>query len=163
MKVLHVNTYDNHGGAARATYRLMKALQGCGVDATMLVARQELDDPSILGPEGTMAKGLAVVRNMLDQRPLRKYPNRNGYFSPAWVPDKVAGRIEAYAPDVVHLGWLAAGFMRIESMAAISRPTVYTIQDMWPFTGGCHVSGACTRYEVGCGECPILGSSRAND
>jgi glycosyltransferase involved in cell wall biosynthesis len=163
VKVLHVNTFDNAGGAARAMHRLMKALQSEGVDAKMLVARQELDDPTVLGPKGTISKGIAVARHMVDQMPLRKYRKRDGYFSPAWLPDKVAQRIEAEAPDVVHLGWLAAGFMRIESMARIQRPTVYSLHDMWAFTGGCHVTGECERFMSGCGDCPILKSGRGKD
>jgi glycosyltransferase involved in cell wall biosynthesis len=34
---------------------------------------------------------------------------------------------------------------------------------MWAFTGGCHYSGACTRYEQTCGNCPQLRSNREFD
>jgi glycosyltransferase involved in cell wall biosynthesis len=35
---------------------------------------------------------------------------------------------------------------------------------MWPFTGGCHYPDVlCTRYEQGCGACPLLSSKDAHD
>jgi glycosyltransferase involved in cell wall biosynthesis len=34
---------------------------------------------------------------------------------------------------------------------------------MWVITGGCHYTGDCERYLHGCGACPQLGSSMAND
>ena len=34
---------------------------------------------------------------------------------------------------------------------------------MWPFTGGCHYSGDCSRYSERCGRCPLLGSRRERD
>ena len=37
MKILIVNTFDIQGGAARAAYRLHRALLDAGVDSQMLV------------------------------------------------------------------------------------------------------------------------------
>lgn len=37
MKILHVNTHDISGGAARAAYRIHKGLQKTGMDSKMLV------------------------------------------------------------------------------------------------------------------------------
>ncbi|TIM37323.1 MAG: glycosyltransferase [Mesorhizobium sp.] len=34
---------------------------------------------------------------------------------------------------------------------------VWTLRDMWPFTGGCHFSGSCEKYASGCGQCQLLG------
>ena len=34
---------------------------------------------------------------------------------------------------------------------------------MNPFTGGCHYTDGCERYQVGCGRCPQLGSTRTFD
>ena len=35
--------------------------------------------------------------------------------------------------------------------------------DFGPSTGGCHFPGECDRYEKGCGYCPAIGSSKADD
>jgi len=141
----------------------MTALNQQGHEARFLALRSDRDEPNVIGPKTPAAKALAMARGPLDKLPLRRYRNLSGLFSPAWLRDSVAKKIEELAPEVVHLGWTCGGFVRIESMPKIQRPTVWTLQDMWPFTGGCHVAGECTRYEVGCGQCPILGSDRMND
>jgi len=49
MKILIVNTSDIQGGAARAAYRLHKALLGSGVDSQMLVQNKRSDDHTVIG------------------------------------------------------------------------------------------------------------------
>jgi glycosyltransferase involved in cell wall biosynthesis len=53
--------------------------------------------------------------------------------------------------------------MQIETLAKLSRPLVFTLHDMWSFTGGCHYTGNCDRYTVSCGACPQLHSSNYCD
>lgn len=53
--------------------------------------------------------------------------------------------------------------MRIETLARLELPLVWTLHDMWAFTGGCHYDGGCERFVSACGHCPILGSSRERD
>jgi glycosyltransferase involved in cell wall biosynthesis len=40
---------------------------------------------------------------------------------------------------------------------------VWTLHDMWPFTGGCHYTKSCKKYEYGCEACPHLGSDDPGD
>ena len=92
------------------------------------------------------------------------YPNRpENNFSPALLPDHLAVEVAAMAPDLLHLHWLGAGFLRVETLGRFDKPLIWTLHDSWAFTGGCHVPYDCTRYRHNCGECPILGSRRSND
>jgi glycosyltransferase involved in cell wall biosynthesis len=59
--------------------------------------------------------------------------------------------------------WIGDGFVPIEWLGEIRKPIVWTMHDMWPFTGGCHYAWTCERYEAGCGQCPQLGSTRHRD
>jgi glycosyltransferase involved in cell wall biosynthesis len=34
------------------------------------------------------------------------------------------------------------------------RPAIFTLHDMWSFTGHCAYSYDCDRWKIGCGECP---------
>ena len=47
MKVVILNTADAHGGAAIASWRLLHALVGEGVDARMLVVDRSTADPLV--------------------------------------------------------------------------------------------------------------------
>ncbi len=165
MRILHINTFDLYAGAARAVYRLHKALLASGVDSMLLVQSKAGDDKTVWGPESQIGKGMGLVRPMLDQIPLLRYPKRKkGPFHPAWLPFAgVLRKIEEIDPDIVHLHWIARGFVRIEQLAKIRKPIVWSLHDMWAFTGGCHYDGGCGKYEKMCGNCPVLGSGKDKD
>ncbi|WP_133013312.1 glycosyltransferase family 4 protein [Marinomonas flavescens] len=140
MKVLIVNTSDILGGAARAAYRLHQSLLAEGVDSQMLVQSKSSDDFTVHGPVTKIRKGLAKLRPLLDSLPVRFYKNRTQtLFSPSWLPfSDIVSRINQINPDVVHLHWIAGGMMRIEDIAKIKAPIVWSLHDMWPFTDGYH-------------------------
>jgi glycosyltransferase involved in cell wall biosynthesis len=79
------------------------------------------------------------------------------------MPSLVPRHVHPLNPDIVHLHWPGDGFTRVRTLARLNRPLVWTLHDMWAFTGGCHYSGGCMRYTDACGACPQLGSTREND
>ncbi|MDD2541684.1 MAG: glycosyltransferase family 4 protein [Desulfuromonadaceae bacterium] len=164
MKPLIVSTFDTQGGAARAAYRLHHGLRKCDVDSRMLVQEKTADDYTVRSLETKGAYLLARIRANFDIVPLCLYPKRcKTFFSSAILPDSLKDEIYILNPDVVHLHWVSYGFMRVETLAAIRRPIVWTLHDMWPFTGGCHYSEGCDHYLTGCGCCPLLASTKHND
>ena len=165
MKVLQVNTSDINGGAARAAYRLHEALIQQGIDSQMLVQSKLSDDYRVLGPETIFKKGMGKLRSIADSFPVRFYKQRTKtLFSPSYFPfSDVVSRINAINPDIVHLHWIAAGMMRIEDIAKIKVPIVWSLHDMWAFTGGCHYDEGCEGYKNSCGACKVLGSRKVYD
>lgn len=165
MKILIVNTSDIYGGAARAAYRLHRSLLMADVDSQMLVQSKLSDDYTVLGPKSKVQKGLPKLRPKLDSLPVRFYKARSKtFFSPAWLPfSGMSESINALKPDLVHLHWICGGMMRIEVIAKIKAPIVWSLHDNWAFTGGCHVKWECGKYKDKCGCCPRLGSDREND
>lgn len=163
MKVLLVNTYDLRGGAARATLRLLGGLQKSGVNALLMVQNKDSRDPHIIPIGGSITKAFNPFRPYLDfMIPLLRTRKRV-LFSTSLIPDQAIGRILEIDPEIVHLNWIAGGFIRIESLAGISKPIVWTLHDMWAFTGGCHYANDCERFKEQCGQCPILHSFSDND
>jgi glycosyltransferase involved in cell wall biosynthesis len=164
MKVLQLSTSDINGGAARAAYRLHQGLQQAGVDSTLLVQEKSSDDPTAIAPKLRLAQCVARSKVAFDALPLKLYPRRDqALFSLQWLPDGAAAKVRQFNPDIVNLHWISAGFLNIKTLAKLHRPLVWTLHDMWSFTGGCHYSGDCDRYRVGCGNCPHLGSQQAWD
>jgi glycosyltransferase involved in cell wall biosynthesis len=159
-----VNTYDTVGGAARAALRLHQGLRAIGVESRLVVGLRQGTDPGVLGPAGAGARLALRGRRFLDSLPVRRHrARRAGVFTPAAVPDRLAARLRSLDADVVHLHWVADALLRIESLAHLGRPLVWTLHDSWAFTGGCHVPYDCTRYRAACGACPALGSARERD
>lgn len=164
MRPLIVSTFDIQGGAARAAYRLHQGLRDCDIDSRMLVQEKSTDDYTVHGPKTKGAYLLARIRANFDTVPLSLYPGRHTtFFSSSILPDTLKRDINTLNPDVVHLHWVTYGFMRLETLAAFKRPVIWTLHDMWPFTGGCHYSEGCNLYLTGCGCCPLLDSKRYYD
>ena len=165
MKVLIISTFDFNGGAARAAYRLHCGLRKFGVDSNMLVRQKSDDNPNIFSPNKNIpSQTIANLRYLLDKFPLRKYKNReNVIFSTATTGDKVIKMVQKIKPDIVHLHWFNRGFMHLKDFSSLGVPVVWSMHDMWPFTGGCHYDMFCKKYETECGSCPILKSAKQHD
>ncbi len=130
----------------------------------MLVQRKLGSDPDVLGSDSPLSKAMALIRPTLDALPVKLYPNRPGTgISPEWIPDNLVSRINQLSPDIVNLHMVMMGFLRIETVSKITQPIVWTLHDMWVFTGGCYYAGECERFTDSCGACPQLGSSRPYD
>ncbi|MDO8886366.1 glycosyltransferase family 4 protein [Candidatus Oleimmundimicrobium sp.] len=167
MKILIINTHDISGGAARAAYRLHQALLEAGVESRMLVQSKKSADETVIGRKSiTIAqKAVGIVRPQLDGLPTRIYNHKTKtLFSPSWVPmSSVIRGIENFDPDVVHLHWICGGMMSIEDIGKIKKPIVWSLHDMWAFTGGCHYDKECGKYVTSCGSCSVLGSKKEYD
>lgn len=163
IRVVHVSPIDTMGGAARGAYGLHKALQEEGIDSRMLVLRKYSDDASVLTGRGARGPNILIqaLRDRLDRLPLRLYDWDPAYFwTVGWLPFDITGEIEALDPDVVHFHWAGRGAAPIGMLPKLARfSKVWTLRDMWPLTGGCHYSGNCDRFRIGCGQCPQLGSN----
>jgi len=165
MKILMLNTFDAGGGAARAAARLQQGGREIGLDISLLVQFESGDTPGVICNPGQWRKQARRLKLFLGLLPVRIYPNKpENNFSPALLPERVPAEITSLAPDIIHLHWLAAGFISVETIGRLrNKPLVWTLHDSWAFTGGCHVPFDCTRYRQSCGTCPVLGSSRESD
>lgn len=156
MKVLHL-TKTPAGGAGVAARRTVTALGEEGIEAFLWTE----------GAVPGLEPGPGIRRwllDRLDSLPTRRYRRRRfAAWSNNWRRTKLAPAINASGADVVHLHWIGQGFLSLDELADLRAPLVWTMHDGWPFTGGCHYPGSCTRYEQGCGACPQLRSRRADD
>tara|TARA_Y100000992_G_scaffold287998_1_gene241320 strand:+ start:70 stop:1305 length:1236 start_codon:yes stop_codon:yes gene_type:complete len=146
MKILIVNATDIDGGAARASYRLHRALLENGLDSEMLVQDKKSDDYTVRGPITKIQKGFAKIRPTLDSIPVYFFKNhKQELFSPSWFGlSGIVKKINKIKPDIVHLNWICGGMMTIEEIAKIDAPIVWSLHDMWAFTSGSHY---CIKYK----------------
>ncbi len=164
MKILHLSTKDIGGGAYRGSYWLHQGLLEAGVDSTMLVGEKLSDDFSVIGPSTTISRTFNRFKPYLDVLPLFVRGSKIPLFSSSWVPSNVHTTVKELNPDIINLHWVCNGFISPESLTKFPNvPIVWTIRDMWPFTGGCHYSGDCLKYTNSCGSCPLLGSNADRD
>jgi glycosyltransferase involved in cell wall biosynthesis len=161
---LLLNIADGLDGASRAAYRLHQGLYKLDVNSNMLVQYQYGDNKHVLGPQRLSSRLLAKIKPYIDTLPVYLYPQRQGLiFYPQWTPDYIQQKVRQIQPDILNLHWVCGGLLKIETLASFNLPLVWTLHDMWPFTGGCHYSQECQRYTTSCGSCPQLGSNKEKD
>lgn len=168
MKVLQVSATDIIGGAGIATYRLHQGLRGLGVASQMLVMRKATTDPTVHRLADQFNAISRVQRRFaqrLHQHALTQNPRKpdSAYWSLNHRPYPIADVINAFNPDIVHLHWIGDNFVPVQQFRKINAPLVWTLHDMWGFTGGCHYAGDCTEYRQSCGNCPQLTQPEPDD
>lgn len=164
MKVLMLNTFDEIGGAARAAMRMLHGVRSQNIDAQLLVQFKSGHAKEVICNRNPVWKFGRRIKIVLGLLPVLRYPKKpKNNFSPSLLPDNKTAEVRSLDPDIIHLHWLCAGFLQIETLAKFNKPLVWTLHDSWAFTGGCHVPFECTKYRDQCGACPVLGSSNEDD
>lgn len=168
MRVLIVNTSERTGGAAIAAARLREALGNNGVKATMLVSKKESDTITVAKSRNAVLARYDFLRERFTiWKANRFHKNRLFETDAASFGTDITRLKEFKEADVIHLHWINQGFISLKGIARILRsgkPVVWTMHDMWPFTGICHYTGDCDRFKDSCGKCPLLyGGGRKND
>jgi len=164
VDILVVNTDQKRGGAARAAFRAFLGIKQDYPAAHYLTLLKEDRRADISGRYHHRTGMLVQQLSRLDRIPLRRYPNRkNTTFTPGVWANPLRVPLSRFDAKIVHLNWVAAGMLRVEELARLGVPVVWTLLDTWAFTGGCHYPGECDGFKKQCGACPQLGSSNAND
>jgi glycosyltransferase involved in cell wall biosynthesis len=165
MKITHIIAGNLNEGAARGAYWLHLQLLKNGVESQIITNSKYIikDEKISYVQQGILNKIYFALISRLLKLPLFIYPNKKKYiFSSGLFGSKIKLNKFYLNADVIHLHWIN-GLISTNVISQINKPLIWTLRDMWPFTGGCHVSMGCDRYQIGCGKCPILGSSSELD
>ena len=136
MKIVIVNT-EALGGAYVASQRLFSALQKQGVEVSFVSIK-------------------ATKWNFLWERFCIWVNNRFSRKNLFAVSIANTGTDISQLPaiqqaDIIHLHWINQGGLslrNIEQLQALGKPIVWTMHDMWPFTGICHYAHNCEKYKT---------------
>jgi glycosyltransferase involved in cell wall biosynthesis len=163
--ILHISTARPQSGAGGAALSTHLSLRKRGIDSKMLFLAGVSDESRGLYSfaDTPYRKGLRLAVTTLDRLPLVRYRNRKQLFSPGLFGQSLQDHPLVQAADLIHLNWVNFGFVDVDKLKQLEKPIVWTMHDMWPFTGGCHYSMGCERYTSCCGSCPVLGSDEEND
>ena len=161
MNILHCNAYDSGGGAAIAAARLHTALMEQGIGSCLGVLRVTADIPDSFSLTRRWRRAMQPLALRLDQFPLYGCPGRDRsvLFTPGLYPSRIYHDINKKRADILHLHWIAHGFIPTFALRRLQRPIVWTLHDTWAFTGGCHILKGCKEYLSGCRRCLQLAAS----
>lgn len=160
MKITILSTFDTFGGASIAASRLNKALNGNGLLSKMLVQDKKGNASNVetIAPNWFLKK-VALARFALDRYQFALFEKSKAVrfiFSQAKIGVDISQHSLIQETDIIHLHWINFGFLSLSSIQKLietKKPIVWTLHDMWVFTGGCHYSRDCHNYENSCGNC----------
>ncbi len=160
MNVLLVNTSETTGGAAIACGRILKALRNEGVDARMMVRNLEGGGEGVIPVGGAIRKKWCFLRERASIWAANGFSRDNLFYVDIANSGIDITRTKAFRKaDIIHLHWINQGFISLnglEKIVASGKPIIWTMHDMWPFTGICHHADNCIRYNAECHDCPLL-------
>lgn len=155
MKVVHLSTTDM-GGAYEAAQRISDCMIMSGVESQVVVRTKFRQQTAAVPfyrclPQKFISKVKNFFNLMVSEGEV--------------VVDKYGTDICKASPikeaDIICLHWVNSfvSSREVKNILSMGKPVYWVMHDMWPFTGGCHYSGACENYRVDCRQCPMVGNT----
>ena len=148
-RICHI-TFSTSGGAGIVAKRLQEGQSKAGIESRLLSMTTKniqallFSDPLLVGKALVDFYGVRRTRE-------------SHLFSLLRDGSEVSIRKEIQNSDeILHFHW-TPGVVSLDEIGMYlkgGRSIVWTLHDMWAFTGGCHHALECNQYETGCLQCP---------
>lgn len=172
MKVLHFNA-SLKGGAAIAAQRIFDAVLHYEPDMYFYSLQPSSNKQFRIMPafasDGANSSILARIKWSLFYRSLGSITagklTKYEKFTPATLPINTPMPTEQGVPDLIHMHWTSemVDYASFFGSVPDNIPIIWTCHDMNPYTGGCHYTWGCNKFEHQCGACPQLATSKPHD
>jgi len=154
MRILHINTESNKGGAGIAAYRHCEAMSRNNIEAHLLSLGTSKNNQLVQ----CISKNKKIeLYKYLQSKVIRFVRHRIVWTTLDFGYDISNFELVKNA-DIIYIHWIDGllNFDAIDCLLKTKKPIVWYMHDMEPFTGGCHYSFDCKGYETDCGRCPQL-------
>ncbi len=155
MKLTHINigpSAREGGGTAVAAMRLHQQLRKYQIDSRMLVGyiNQSYPQVSQISRPKWLRPFEGLARRVLPSLGFNELHNFSSFFLNHNPTIRHA--------DLLHLHCMHEGYFNTLALPLLTaeKPAVYTMHDIWAFTGHCSMDLGCDRWKRGCGNCPDL-------
>lgn len=140
MNITLLNATDG-GGAGVAALRLFHALRKHEQHPKVLLQKAKkaevLENPAIqTWVNSPIRKGQYALRHFREQQMVGGGNWQN--FSTGFYGVPVSHHPWVREADVLHMHWINDNFIAVKELARLKKPIVWTLHDMWPYTGGFH-------------------------
>lgn len=156
--ILQVNTSAHDGGAAQVMLRLHQQFRLMGIESWIINKKSEFRDQNIVSLDqiSSLPALARRIQNSIAGRIDRwtGFPYFHGSIS------KIIDSPYFSKAEVVHIHNLHGRYLNYLAIFehAGEKPFIWTLHDMWAFTGHCTYSYDCHRWKNGCGDCPLFSS-----
>lgn len=162
MKIVHISTTDWSGGAAIAANRIVNAQQNLTeLKSGLFVQYQRQKIKYIHSDSDSKFKNIVRTFNKFaDEFTIRLLSVQSrGRFTFPYFGEDISQIDLIKDADILNLHWINGGFLSLKSLekiAKMNKPILWTLHDMWAFTGGCHYTSGCIKFQDHCSNCPSL-------
>jgi glycosyltransferase involved in cell wall biosynthesis len=160
IRVLHISGADIQSGAGKGAYWLHKGLVDNGLDSIFLSPGINKNTQYEIFINPTVLKTKSRIEKL---KLLLHAPRHREQYSTGEFGIDIEKIIKKENPNIIHLHWINNSAVNIRDLRKINLPIIWTVRDMWPFTGGCHYSLDCQNYKTKCGHCRILKKPNIDD
>lgn len=149
MNVVQVNysDYARGGGGAIAMHRLYVGLRSAGINCKILSGIKTLDS----------SYSKAIPRLPRLEYRIKGITSKLGLNNIHCISSFNINKIQDYLDaDIINFHVIHSDFFSYLAIPSLTekKPAVFTLHDMWSFTGHCAYSYDCDRWKIGCGKCP---------
>ena len=149
LKILHISSSNIYGGSTKAAVNLHKSLLKENVHSLFLSQDNVLNLPNSLSKQSSFTNILNIIKNGIARKICRTYKSKKKEtLSISIFNTNILNRINNSDCDLVNLHWICNEFISISQIKKINKPIVWSLYDMWPFSGAEHYSDS-NRYSEG--------------
>jgi len=169
FKIALINNSEFAGGAAIACKRLFEAHKKNNLNVKMIVQENKnvVDDiVNINAKKTSKYKNLIYLAlEKLHFLLFEKSKEIRFAFSTALIGKSFYTKKYFTENQIIHLHWFNQGMLSLNGLGKIlkNERVVWTLHDMWAFTGGCHYNDECNNFHENCGNCKYLKNPKSND
>ena len=155
INVLHVVGGPLTNGAAKGANILHQALLGLDINSKLLndhpskIENKKNYDENIIFINNNFVKKITNIFFIYLEKILKSIylHSPRETFTIGFFGFDIT-KLKAYKDaNIIHIHWLGQGFINLKSLSKIDKPVIWTMRDMWPFTGGSHYSMDFEKYE----------------
>ena len=153
MKVIHLVTEDCYG-AGKAAQRISNSVSKEFESKVFVLRNIGKSDVEVINVPRYL-NFIQKVYRKLNEYETNRFSNGNLFH----IEKRGIGFgffLKKEKPDIIHIHYLNDGFFSyklMNVMATLKIPVIWTLHDMWPFTGGCHYDQMCGQYKKDCSFC----------
>ena len=144
MKILHIIGGSPQSGAYKGTEILHRTLNEMDINSSIL---NDISNDSSLNKnfkKKFLYKLFKVIEKIIKTIFL---PSPRSTFTVGLFGFDITKFEEYRYADIIHIHWFNDGFINLKSLQKINKPTIWTMRDMWAFTGGSHYDSDFEKYE----------------
>ena len=149
LKILHISSSNIYGGSTKAAVNLHKSLLKENVHSFFLSQDNELNISNSLSKQSSFTNILNTIKNGIARKICKTYKSKKKEtLSISIFNTNILNKINNSDCDLVNLHWICNEFISINQIKKINKPIVWSLYDMWPFSGAEHYSDS-NRYSEG--------------